>query len=146
MGSSRMDRVPSVDAPPAASTMKAKGAHSYSSLSFAGADALTGLRKMPPPCAKALFPSAAGHAKVTARLSACSQHGGPHLCEHVMDIRHKPSCVPQRVLLCNERGHMVPVRQVLRGCPQVCRGEDLLTQCAVSQDDVRNASNTTAAT
>ena len=55
MGSSRMDRVPSVDAPPAASTMKAKGAHSYSSLSFAGADALTGLRKMPPPCAKALF-------------------------------------------------------------------------------------------
>ena len=51
-GSSRMDCIPLLEAPPAASTMNAKGAHSYSSLSFAGADVLTGLMNRPPPCAE----------------------------------------------------------------------------------------------
>jgi hypothetical protein len=32
------------------STTRANGAHSYSSLSFAGADVDTGLQKTPPPC------------------------------------------------------------------------------------------------
>jgi hypothetical protein len=36
--------------PPAASTTRASGAHSYTSLSLAGAEALQGLQNSPPPC------------------------------------------------------------------------------------------------
>lgn len=49
---SRMDVWPLLDAPPAASTMKAMGAHSYSIRSFGGAAADEMLQKMPPPCVK----------------------------------------------------------------------------------------------
>jgi len=50
MGNCKMDLFPSLEMPPAASTMKASGAHSKRRRNFAGAEGLTGLMKSPPPC------------------------------------------------------------------------------------------------
>lgn len=47
---SSMEPAPFVEAPPAASTTNASGAHSYRSRSLAGAVGLTGEQKTPPPC------------------------------------------------------------------------------------------------
>lgn len=71
---SRIDPWPLLDKPPAASTMKAIGAASYSRRSFAGADFDAGLQKTPPPCMKI-------HVQVVFRLpeSQCQDAKRIHL-------------------------------------------------------------------